>query len=316
MSGAGAIRLDDLDDCEAWLPAAEIKFVFTEPGPFDARVTWAKLPNALILDVTEDLARIAYLALPPDSVFVSFAKGRGKEIIWNGRHIPFGQFLYHAPGERFHQRVPAVSHWGVVAVASEFLASFGSAFAGEGLVPPRTTQVLRPDLKLSTHLLRFHSRIARLSKTRPASLGSHELARSIEHELLLALIPCLMDASGQSPATVPGQAVMRRFEDLISDPQNWPVSMSELQAKLRVSTEDLRSYCSGFLGVSAGRYILLRRLRLLRKRLLQTGSAPGDISELAKEFGFADLARFSEDYYDAFGESPVESQMRPRRFGA
>jgi transcriptional regulator GlxA family with amidase domain len=121
--------------------------------------------------------------------------------------------------------------------------------------------------------------------------------------------------SAYSPSGVSGQVVMGRFEDLISDLQSWPLSMNDLLARLMVSAEDLRSYCSGFLGASPGYYILQRRLRLVRKELLRTSSAAGSINELATGFGFTDLARFSEDYYDSFGESPLETRMRPRRFG-
>jgi AraC-like DNA-binding protein len=314
MSGAGAARFDDLDDYQARLTLTPINFVITEPGTFDASLTWVKFPNVLMLDMSERLARVAYIALPTNSVFVSFVKHPGKELIWNGIHVPYGDIILHACEETFHQRVTSFSHWGFVALASDFLRSYGQALAGQDLPAANLGQILRPAPKLSTCLLRFHARLARIAQTRAPALMRQELARSIEQELLSALVPCLTEGNPRRPSQsdVANMRLMARFENLVLDRESWTLPVPELHIGLRTSAQRLRSCSLEVLGTTPGHYLLLRRLHLVRMAIRRDTPGPRTPNDIAGDFGFTDPARFSDEYFEAFGETPIETQRRPR----
>jgi AraC-like DNA-binding protein len=314
MSGAGAARFDDVDDYQARLTLAPTNLVITEPGTFDASLTWVKFPNVFMLDVSERLARVAYIALPANSVFVSFVRHPGEALIWNGIHVPYGDIILHACEETFHQRVTSFSHWALVALAPDFLRSYGQALAGRDLPASNLAQVLRPAPKLSTCLLRFHARLARIAHTRAPALMRQELGRSIEQELLSALVPCLTEGDPRRPSRsdVANMRLMAQFESLVLDRESWTLPVPELHTRLRTSAQRLRSCSLEVLGTTPGHYLLLRRLHLVRMAIRRDASGPRTPNDIAADFGFTDAARFSDEYFDAFGETPVETRRRPR----
>jgi len=58
------------------------------------------------------------------------------------------------------------------------------------------------------------------------------------------------------------------------------------------------------LGVSPGRYVLLRRLKQVRIALRDAHPDTANVGELARGCGFTGLARFVEVYHAVFGETP------------
>jgi AraC family ethanolamine operon transcriptional activator len=63
-------------------------------------------------------------------------------------------------------------------------------------------------------------------------------------------------------------------------------------------------------GMSLHRYLRLRRLWLVRRRLL---AGADSVKAVALAFGFWHLSDFSRGYRDQFGETPSETLERGRR---
>ena len=67
------------------------------------------------------------------------------------------------------------------------------------------------------------------------------------------------------------------------------------------------------------RYLLLRRMHLARRALLMADPATVTVTEIATNYGFWELGRFSVAYRSLFGESPLASlrrtpdDLRPRK---
>ena len=103
---------------------------------------------------------------------------------------------------------------------------------------------------------------------------------------------------------------MVRFEEVLADHPNRPVPMPELRALVGVSDRTLRSCCAEFLGISPGRYMLLRRLKAVRIALRNADPAVASVAEIAAAYGFTELGRFSGIYRTTFGEAPSTTLRR------
>ena len=89
--------------------------------------------------------------------------------------------------------------------------------------------------------------------------------------------------------------------------------MPELCRLIGVGERTLRSCCAEFLGIGPGRYILLRRLREVRRSLREADPDTASVSELARRYGFTQLGRFAEAYRSAFGETPSTTLRRAQK---
>jgi len=77
-----------------------------------------------------------------------------------------------------------------------------------------------------------------------------------------------------------------------------------------VSERTLRNAFRKVHGVSPYRYLRGFRMTQARQALMSAGSKRGTVTEVAMQFGFLELGRFSVDYRSAFGECPSVTLRR------
>ena len=94
----------------------------------------------------------------------------------------------------------------------------------------------------------------------------------------------------------------------------WPLNMPELCDLIVVSDRTLRLCCAEFLGMSPTRYVLLRRLKEVRRTLRDAPPDTLKVAEVAHRFGFAKLGRFAGRYRAIFGETPTLQRIPAVRF--
>jgi AraC-like DNA-binding protein len=100
---------------------------------------------------------------------------------------------------------------------------------------------------------------------------------------------------------------MGRFESMLRGDFEKQPSTFEICAATGVPERTLRKCCVKFLGLSPSRYILLRRLNLVRARLRRADPATATVAEVAFRYHFSELGRFAADYRALFGETPSET---------
>lgn len=103
------------------------------------------------------------------------------------------------------------------------------------------------------------------------------------------------------------------FQDiraLLSDDLGQPIYSEQVARKLGLSVRSIHDAVQRYRGMSLHRYLRLRRLWLVRKRLL---TGPESVKATALAFGFWHLSDFSKSYRDRFGETPSETLERARR---
>jgi len=155
-------------------------------------------------------------------------------------------------------------------------------------------------------LKRLHAQACRLAETRSKILAHPEVARAIEQGLIQALVTCLTAAKVEQDGTAQRYhaRIMIRFEEVLAEHLSWPLHMPELRELIGVTDRTLRSCCAEFLGISPGRYVLLRRLKHVRIALRNADPVRANVAEIARGHGFTELGRFAGAYRAAFGETP------------
>ena len=164
-----------------------------------------------------------------------------------------------------------------------------------------------------SRLLNLHEAAGHLAKSAPDILVKPEVARAMDEALVEAMVSCL--ASGEPIETCRAYShhatVMRRFEEAMQANPEGPLYMTELCAALGVSYWTLRACCQEHLGMSPKRYLLLRRMHLVRQALRRADPGSMTVTEIATNCGFWELGRFSVAYRSLFGESPSTTLGRP-----
>jgi len=103
---------------------------------------------------------------------------------------------------------------------------------------------------------------------------------------------------------------MVRFEEVLAEHLSRPLQMPELCSLVAVSERTLRLCCAEFLGMSPSQYVLLRRLKEVRRALHDANPDIVNVGEVAHRFGFMELGRFAEGYRATFGEAPSTTLQR------
>ena len=215
MPGTGAYAFTEPGDYEASVEEARIELVVTGSGPFKARLTRAELGELHLLRSQEDLASVAYAVLRADRVFVAFPTRFDPPPVWGGQELRPGDIVFHALGERVHQRAAGTSGKGFIALAPERLAFWSHALIETDVAPPTIARIVRPSGSAAKRLLHLYADACRLVEDSPQTIAHPEVARALEQELIHALIACLApDSRPQSrPLQARRAAVMNRLEE-------------------------------------------------------------------------------------------------------
>src|SRR5205814_9629483 len=98
--------------------------------------------------------------------------------------------------------------------------------------------------------------------------------------------------------------IMRRFHRVVEENQDNALFIPELCRAIGASERTLRVCCQEQLGVSPKRYLLLRRMHLVRRGLRESVSTKTTVTEMATRYGFWQFGRFAGEYNLLFGELP------------
>jgi AraC-like DNA-binding protein len=312
MPGGGTRTFLEPDHYEASLGQAQIQAIILPHGKFRARLTWAELHHLQVLRCEEDAPRIAYVQFAPGLAFVTFPADSRPLPVWRGTEMQAGDIVFHGRGERLHQFTPGPFVWNVIAMDPAQLEHYGRALSGTPFSLPSEGRALQPSRGIAAGLRRLHARICRLAETKPKIVSHFEVARAMEQGLIQMLVTCLTTASARagSHAKRRHARIMVRFEEVLAEHLSRPLRMPELCALVAVGDRTLRLCCAEFLGMSPTQYVLLRRLKEVRRALRDAKPDMVNVSEVAHRFGFAELGDFAERYRATFGEAPSATLQR------
>jgi AraC-like DNA-binding protein len=195
----------------------------------------------------------------------------------------------------------------------EDLAAAGETIIGRELKPPIFAERVPPPARRLSRLRKLHEAAGHLAKTAPDILLKPEVARAIEQALVEAMVFCLEDTHSDHVRNVHlhRARVMGRLEEALTANAEEPLYMAELSAQVGVSYWTLRDCWLEYLGMSPKRYLWLRRMNLARRALQRANAEKTTVTEIASDYGFWELGRFSVAYRSLFGESPSTALRRP-----
>jgi hypothetical protein len=241
-----------------------LSLLVTGSGQFRARLTQVALLGLRLSATDEHLARIALVAVPADTIFVSLPRGRGAAPIWGGIAIGAGEIMTLGAGQRLHMRTDGPCRWGSIWLPAAELAQYGSAVTGAPFPVPFAALRWRPRPEMMRPLRHFHSAAIGLVERRSRAVIDTEAAHGLEQQLIYALIECLSKSSAieAAPATSEHREIVLRLEALLQTQPEQHLRTAEICAALGVSARALRISCKEQLGMGPTEYIRRRRMQL------------------------------------------------------
>jgi AraC-like DNA-binding protein len=314
MPDSSVLTLADPYEHQQLLRNADVKLLVTSSGKYQAELTRITLHRLLMQRSHDALPRLFRTAITTDRIICFFLAGEQQSPFYHsGRELLPSEIVVYAPGTDHYQRSTAASHWGTMSLSADDLAAAGRAIAGRELLAPVVTQRHRPPAALISRLRNLHAAAADLAATVPDVLAHPEVARAIEQELTRAMVQCLTE--GDAPEEkAPGHRrlpIMRRFEQAVEN-EGKPLYVTDVCAAIGVSERALRLHCLEYLGISPHRYLWLRRMHQARRALALADPALTTVTNVATEYGFWELGRFSVAYRHLFGERPSATLRRAR----
>jgi AraC-like DNA-binding protein len=309
MGGSGSALFADADDYQANLPLTT-RLLATQPGNFQARVTWIELADLHVLHARETSPRVAYVSLPSERLFFIFPTHRSAALICDGVPLQVGDIVFHSQGERFHQRTNAATAWSFIALRLTSLRAYGKTLLGEEIVPPPFGRILHPCPAKRRQLLRLHAEAVRIAERYLNRIGNPEVARAVEQDLIWALTTCLTVGSPSDDSVVRRQhaQLMVRFAEVLTANPDRPLRISDVCGAIGASERMLETCCLEFLGMDPARYLHLRYLQRVHHALLRADAAADSEAGIMKRYGFPDPEAFAAAYRDAFGGFPRLSE--------
>lgn len=106
-------------------------------------------------------------------------------------------------------------------------------------------------------------------------------------------------------------AIMRRFYRVIEQNGDEPLYIRQPCKELGTSLRSLSGCCREHLGMGPKRYLLLRRMNMVRRALQRASLSETSVTETATRYGFWQFGRLAVEYKARFGESPSATFARP-----
>ena len=252
MPEGGSSIFTDADGYQAHMQDI-LDLVVLQPREFHARLTWADLPNLRLLRAREGSARVGFMTLPADRVFVTFPARSDSALLYGSVGLQFGDLMLHSRGERLHQRTTAACEWASISIAPAALSAFGRSLSERHLVAPAAMEVVRPCRADGRRLERLHARICRVVERNLASLSNREVVRGLEQDLISALISCLAYGKVQKDRSRSDHriTVLSVFEDLLAIQPHKLLRSREVCGALGISEATLRAACMRTLGMKS-----------------------------------------------------------------
>jgi AraC-like DNA-binding protein len=143
-----------------------------------------------------------------------------------------------------------------------------------------------------------------------------EVAAAIKESFLAAVDQAFAEVVPAKWATRANAArqfkVFRDLQAVLSGAVAHPIYSGEVAKQIGVSVRTMHDAVQRYRGMSLHRYLRLRRLWLVRRRLI---AGTHSVKATALAFGFWHLSEFSRSYRAQFGEAPSETLAKSRQSG-
>jgi AraC-like DNA-binding protein len=304
----------DPDEYAAAVRQGTYELTVTERGHFTAKLTRIDLHRLWMQRFSDNLPRISHIAGWGGRAVIAFRTEPGPSLLSSGVEMQPTNIVRYSEGQNYYRRSSGFAAYGSMSLPVEEIAAVGRAFAAVDLAPPRDAMLMTPPPAAMARLQRLHAAAGHLAQYSPEIIANPDAARGLEQLLIEAMVECLSIGKASESSLAQGQhaTVMRRFWRVVEESPEEPLYIPEICKAIRVSERTLRMCCQEHLGMAPKRYLLLRRMHLMRQALRQAATDETSVTDIATRYGFWHLGRFAVEYHSLFGESPSVTLHRPR----
>jgi AraC-like DNA-binding protein len=313
MSRSKVLSFTDPFAYQSAFRSVEVELFPSAKGKFYAELTQVSMSRLWMHGAHEDLPRIYVGAVKPHRAAIGFlTKPNQPPMLHCGMAVSPGDIIINDT-DMMHRRTAANCDWGSMSLPKNDLDATFQAITGHEYAGSRFKHLVKPAPDLMSRLLKIHGMVDQLAKTMPDILSLPEVERALEQELILTMIRCV--TGGEPNSMTAGSRrhdkIIVRFENFLETHADQPVYLAEICAAIGVAERTLRVACAEHLGMGPIRFLSLRRMHLVHRALLQADPSMKTVTQVATDYGFWELGRFSVAYRGLFGESPSESLRRP-----
>jgi AraC-like DNA-binding protein len=310
MSRFATFTCDDPIAYQAALRGAHVDFSISGKGRFRGELVQVDIGQLWMQQGRENLARVARVRMVKQRVaFVFNAELNQPPGYYSGKELDPNAIFVLGPEALGHSRTSKPHSWAAMSLPTEKFSVASCALLGDELSNRPSIRLVYPGSDHMVRLVRLHAAVRKLAEATPETFAHPEVSAALENALVHALLSCLTD---QVPAKLGSgwryhTAIIDRFEEVLAANCDRPMYLADICTAVGASERTLRASCEERLGMGPIRYLWLRRMHLARRALLGADPATATVTQIATDFGFWELGRFSVSYQALFGESPSAS---------
>lgn len=310
MWSAKTVASSDPEEFVSLIRPANRKLLVTERGQFAARGTLIDIEGLQAQRRHENLSRIIHIEVSRPGII--FLTKPGPEMILNGATIRYGDIAVFSSGEAYLWRLSGPTSWGAMTLADGDMEAVCTSYLGERAKRMSGFAIVTPPAGALARLRMLHAAAGDMAETSGELAKHSEFVRTLEQALVMAMVEGMVAEAVRSDtmARRHHHMIIRRFLDVLEAQALEPSGMHTISNAIGVSSRSLRAACAGQLGVSPKQYMLLCRMRLVRRALRQADPDITRVTDIATEFGFWELGRFAVNYRHIFGEMPSATLRR------
>jgi AraC-like DNA-binding protein len=314
---SSAVRIfTDPDEYATSVRAGTVKLIVAERGNFNAKLVRIDLHRLWMQRFSENLARIVDTTSHVGGrIYLFFRVRPGPRLTLAGIEMHPSFIVRYSSTTDYYQQSSGAAEFATMSLPLADLATIGDGVAGVDLTSvPGDPRLVTPPPAPMQRLQRLHAAAGHLAEHAPEIIANPHAARGLEQALVGAMFECLGGGQERESTIAQGQhaIVMRRFRRVLEENPEEALFIPEICKAIGVAGRTLRLCCQEHLGMSPKRYLLLRRMNLVRRALHRGTADLTNVTDVATRYGFWQLGRFAVEYRALFGESPsVTLQRQP-----
>ncbi len=306
MPSSAVRSFTDPDRYAAAIRQGTVQMTVTGRGQLSAQIIRIDFHRLWMQRFSDNLPHIAHVESGGGRAVISFRTQPGPSVSWAGFDLQSSGIIRHRGGGSSFQRTTGATSFGAISLPLEDVDSLLGVIAGNDLKPPRDTLLAVPRPAAMQKFQRLHAAAGYLAETSPEVIANPEAARGLEQALIEAMVNCLTEpeTSEERPARRRHEVIVQRFYSLVEAHPDDALYIPEVCKAIGVAGRTLRMCCYDQLGMSPKRFLLVRRMNLVRGDLTSSAPAATTVTEVATRYGFWDFGRFAGAYRSLFGLLP------------
>ena len=313
MPSSAVHTFSDPESYAASIRGGTVHLAVVGRGGFNAKLTRVHLHRLWMQRFSENLPRIFETANLKERVYLTFRTQPGPSLLVSGLELHPTTILRQGHAQEDHHRSSGLASFATMSLPIDDLAAVGETMGEVDLTPPPDGSLVTPARSAIAKLQQLHAAAGSLAEDAPEIIAHPDAARGLEQALIEAMVNCLASPEVLGNTVAQGQhaIVMRRFRRVVEENPEQPLYIPDICRTIRVSERTLRMCCQEHLGMAPKRYLVLRRMHLARRALLEAGPETTSVTAIGTRYGFWELGRFAVEYQALFGEPPSATLRQP-----